>query len=78
MLNLYSGDCELRILQKYCIGQVIQEQDKDIIEELASIGLIRIGISLNQRKQTAKTTSLGLLLIQGCDSNAMRRMDSTY
>ncbi len=55
----------MKILRKYHVGQVIQEYDESIIEELANLGMIHIGISLNQRKITAKTTYLGRLFNEG-------------
>jgi hypothetical protein len=56
---------EFEILQKYFVGHVIDETDREIIEELALVGLVRIGLSLKQNSTTAKTTTLGQQLIGG-------------
>jgi len=46
-------------LKKYEIGRDIDEEDLPKLEELRSVGLIHIGISLKRRVLTAKTTALG-------------------
>ena len=55
---------DVRILNAYKEGKDISLADLEKIEELASIGLVKKGISLKRRKVTAKTTALGLRLIK--------------
>ena len=55
---------DVRILNAYKEGKDISLTDLEKIEELASIGLVKKGISLKRRKVTAKTTALGLRLIK--------------
>ena len=52
-----------KILKKYKNGRDIDDEDLPKINELASIGLIKKGLSLERLKITAKTTELGLKLI---------------
>ena len=52
-----------RILKKYKIGRDVDDEDLEKINELASIGLIKKGLSLERLKITAKTTELGLKFI---------------
>jgi hypothetical protein len=48
-----------KILKKYEIGRDIDKEDLPILEELRSVRLIHIGISLKRKVLTAKTTALG-------------------
>jgi len=55
---------DIEILRRYETGKDIEESDRQKLDELASIGLIRKGISIKRRQVTAKTTPLGLKLLQ--------------
>ena len=50
---------EYQILLKYKDGRDIDPEDKEIINELCSIGLMNRGISLKRKQITAKITFLG-------------------
>jgi len=56
-INVVKGD--MKLLKKYAKGRDVDEVDEERIEELASIGLIRNGISIKRQKITAKTTPMG-------------------
>ena len=51
------------ILKYYRDGKIVKEDDLDKVEELASIGLIRMGMNFRKSQETAKTTKLGLRFI---------------
>ena len=51
------------ILRAYKNGKDVDDIDLPKINELASIGLIKKGMSFKRQQITAKTTSLGLKLI---------------
>jgi len=51
------------LLRKYADGADISREDKDLVNELARIGLLRIGYSLRRRQSTARTTRLGMKVI---------------
>ena len=55
---------DIEILRRYETGKDIEESDRQKLDELASIGLIRKGISIKRRQVTAKATPLGLKLLQ--------------
>ena len=50
---------DLEILDKFQDGGYVSERDLPRVEELASIGLLKMGLSLKKMTPTAKTTSLG-------------------
>ena len=51
------------ILTFYKDGKDVVQKDIKIVNELASIGLMKKGISLKRKVVTAKTSALGLKLI---------------
>ena len=55
---------DIEILRHYKVGKDIEDSDIQKLNELASIGLIRKGISIKRRRVTAKTTPLGLKLLK--------------
>jgi len=55
---------ELKILEDYKNGKIVDPSDLEIIDELAMVGFIRRGVSLKMKKPTAKTTTLGLSFVQ--------------
>jgi hypothetical protein len=55
---------DIEILKRYEVGKDIEDSDIQKLDELASIGLIRKGISIKRRRVTAKTTPLGLKLLK--------------
>ena len=55
---------DIEILRRYKVGKDIEDSDIQKLDELASIGLIRKGISIKRRRVTAKTTPLGLKLLK--------------
>ncbi len=55
---------DIEILRRYEAGKDIEDNDIQKLDELASIGLIRKGISIKRRRVTAKTTPLGLKLLK--------------
>ena len=55
---------DIEILRRYEVGKDIEDSDIQKLDELASIGLIRKGISIKRRRVTAKTTPLGLKLLK--------------
>ena len=65
MGNCHDGfsDYEKGILKKYREGRVISPGDKDIVNELAYAGLMHIGFSLSEKKDTASTTYAGKLIV---------------
>lgn len=54
---------ELRILRKYAEKRLVDEEDQAIIDELETVGFIHKGYSFSYKKLTAKTTTMGRLLI---------------
>jgi hypothetical protein len=62
MMRNYPFKEEHDILVKYKDGRLIDDIDNAIIEELASVGLIRTGFSLSLNQRTAKTTAIGMLI----------------
>ena len=59
-------DCytkQQNLLKKYKDGRDLDKEDSEEVHELATIGLFHIGISLKRKKVTAKTTPLGVKLI---------------
>ena len=54
---------DLKILEKYKDGRDIDPGDFSKVNELASIGLMKKGLSIRRKKSTAKTTPLGRKLI---------------
>jgi len=50
---------DLEMLHKFQDGGYVSERDLPRVEELASIGLLKMGLSLKKMMPTAKTTSLG-------------------
>ena len=50
---------ERRILKKYLGGRIVDRDDERMIDRLASTGLVHRGVSIKQKKRTAKTTTLG-------------------
>lgn len=52
------------ILEKYEKGRDVDPEDKELVEELASMGLMKTGISTKRGKMTAKTIELGRKLIE--------------
>ena len=55
---------DIEILRRYEAGKDIEDSDIQKLDELASVGLIRKGISIKRRQVTAKTTPLGLKLLK--------------
>lgn len=55
---------DIEFLKRYEVGKDIEDSDIQKLDELASIGLIRKGISIKRRRVTAKTTPLGLKLLK--------------
>ncbi len=55
---------DIEILRRYKVGKDIEDSDIQKLDELASIGLIRKGISIKRRRVTAKTTPRGLKLLK--------------
>jgi len=55
---------DIEILRRYEVGKDIEDSDIQKLDELASVGLIRKGISIKRRQVTAKTTPLGLKLLK--------------
>ncbi len=55
---------DIEILRRYKVGKDIEDSDIQKLDELASIGLIRKGISIERRRVTAKTTPRGLKLLK--------------
>ena len=57
-------DYEFELYKKYKRPRILDEEDKDYIQDLESIGLFYIGLTTNTLgnipKETAKLTSLGL------------------
>jgi hypothetical protein len=51
------------LLLKYKNGEDIDDADKPKLDTMASIGLIKKGISIKRKKITAKTTSTGIGLL---------------
>ena len=54
---------DVEILKKYKDGEDIPSNELQKINELASIGLVKKGMSFKRLKITAKTSELGLKLI---------------
>lgn len=50
----------MRLLKKYSAGRDVDEADLNRLNEFATIGLIRNGISIKRQKITAKTTPTGI------------------
>ena len=55
---------DIEFLKRYEVGKDIEDSDIQKLDELASVGLIRKGISIKRRRVTAKTTPLGLKLLK--------------
>ena len=55
---------DIEILRRSKVGKDIEDSDIQKLDELASIGLIRKGISIKRRRVTAKTTPQGLKLLK--------------
>lgn len=55
---------DIEVLRRYKVGKDIEDSDIQKLDELASIGLIRKGISIKRRRVTAKTTPRGLKLLK--------------
>ena len=55
---------DIEFLKRYEVRKDIEDSDIQKLDELASIGLIRKGISIKRRRVTAKTTPLGLKLLK--------------
>jgi hypothetical protein len=55
------GDIEL--LMKYQTGRIIDPIDTPNLNRLASIGFVKKGVILRERKITAKTTAVGIKII---------------
>lgn len=51
------------LLLKYKHGEDIEDEDKSKLDTMASIGLIKKGISIKRKRITAKTTSTGIGLL---------------
>lgn len=51
------------LLEKYRNGEDVDDADMPKLDILASIGLIKKGISIKRKKITAKTTSSGIGLL---------------
>ena len=62
-LNKTEGSEDADILNYYKDGNFVRPGDLDKVEELASIGLIRMGVSFREYEETAITTELGLRFI---------------
>ncbi|WP_319580353.1 hypothetical protein [uncultured Methanospirillum sp.] len=56
---------ELRILEEYQQGKIIEPNDSQILEDLCVVGFLRRGISLKEKKPTAITTTSGLSFLKG-------------
>ena len=50
---------EGKILKKYVGGRVVDPEDESMIKQLSRTGLMHRGLSIKQKKRTAKTTVLG-------------------
>ena len=55
---------DVETLRSYAKGMVIKKEDSAKINKLARIGLIKKGIRLSEGEETAKTSALGMRLIQ--------------
>lgn len=55
------SDREYKVLEKYLKGGYVEDEDKDIIDEFSSIGLIRRGFDTSEGicRETASLTHLG-------------------
>jgi len=54
---------DVYLLKKYQHGRDLDAADSQEIDVLASVGLIKKGISFKRRKVTVKTSALGMKLI---------------
>jgi hypothetical protein len=55
---------DVKTLRSYAKGKVIEEGDSAKINKLTQIGLMKKGIRLSDGEETAKTSALGMRLIQ--------------
>lgn len=62
--NVYVSEAEYKILKKFINGAYIEENDNTfLIEKLATVGLIKLGMDFDEWRATAKTTKLGREMI---------------
>jgi len=54
---------DVALLEKYRIGRVLDVEDKVNVARLNSVGLIRCGYDLDMMMKTARTTDIGLKLL---------------
>jgi len=55
---------EVKVLRRYAEGDVIDEKDQKIINRLASIGLVRLGLDLDTMQETTRPTAMGRRIIE--------------
>lgn len=63
MVPYYPFKEERKILRKYRDGLEIEPDDIEILDELATVGLIRRGFSLSSNSETAIATAMAQILI---------------
>lgn len=59
MVMKKSSSSDRELLKRFENGDDVLKDERSRVEELASIGLVKLGLSLEKKALTAKTTSLG-------------------
>lgn len=53
-----------RMLEKYKLGEEIESEDAEKIQRLCDIGLMKTGLNIENMRETAITTSLGIAILK--------------
>jgi hypothetical protein len=55
---------EVMVLRHYEDGDIIEPRDQKMIDRLASIGLVKLGLDLDTMQETTRPTALGRKILQ--------------
>ncbi len=71
---------ELSVLTRYKEGAVVDDEDRQILDDLASTGYLSFGFNFRGHQETAKLTNIGkqLLEMEKIQENPLKRFWRNY